>query len=50
MFEILEHIFDHALVEGAKVSRTESKWIFADKVDEVPIDKLPIKSIIVAKE
>jgi hypothetical protein len=50
VLEIDERVFLHALVEGAEVGRAEAEWVGADEVMEVPVDELPIETVVVGNE
>src|SRR5579872_5025675 len=50
MLEGHKCVFLHALVQRPEICRTEAKWIAAGEVVEVPVDELPIKSIVVRDE
>lgn len=50
MLEVYERIFLHALVQRSEICRAETEGVFTDEVVEVPVDELPIESIIVRDE
>lgn len=47
MFEIHEGVLLHPFVERSEICRAEAEWIFTDEVMKVPVDKLPIESVVV---
>ena len=50
MLEIDKGVVLKPFVQRSQVCGTETKRIFADEVVKVPVDKLPIESIIVRNE
>ncbi len=50
MLKVLKHVFNHTFIQRTQISRTESKGIFIKKMNKIPIDKLPIKSIVVTEK
>ena len=47
MLEVDKRVLLHAFVERAKVRGTETEGVAPGKVMEVPIDELPIESVVV---
>src|SRR5262245_38907759 len=50
VLEILEGVFDHSLVQRAKVHARMAEWVRTCEVPEVPINELPIEAVVVAHE
>ena len=50
MLEIDKRILLHALVQRSQIRRAEPERVLSNKVVEVPVDKLPIESVVVGNE
>ena|SRR5215475_2763978 len=50
MLEVLEGVPDNSFVQRAKVRARMAEWITACEVPEVPVNKLPIETVVVANE
>jgi hypothetical protein len=47
MFEILEKIFHHSFVKRAKIRGRKSERIRTEKMNEIPVDELPVEPVVV---
>src|SRR5215831_21171759 len=50
MFEVLEGILDQAFVERAEIGAGVAERIATGEPPEVPVDELPIETVVVAHE
>src|SRR5262245_27178542 len=50
MLKVYEGVFLQTLVERPQIRRAEAERIIAGKVVKVPVDELPIESVVVGNE
>jgi hypothetical protein len=50
VLKILEHVLDHSRVQQAEVRARMAKRVSTREVPEIPVDELPIETIVVTHE
>ena len=50
VFEVRECVLLHSFVERAEVGRTMAERVLAEEMVEVPVDELPIETVVVGDE
>ncbi len=47
MFKVLKRVFDETFIKTAEIGGGKSKRIFPGEMMEIPIDELPVESVVV---